>query len=229
MTNADSGIAPSSTPSPAQGDRWLTALASLLVGGAFFSLWFWLLPQWLGFRVETAGAARWRWLAALPSVLGFAVALRCIWDFGWTGRGTPAPNCSPSALGRGRLLPLRAESDVPGFRRGMDRSMDRLRPRESGSHCRRGRCRTGHTSVCDVLRRADPAREVRGGLRRVLSKRAAMVAESAGLGEGVGVDGLAGFGESQSQRPRAWAPAPHGCCRHMHCTAHALLKSKSPP
>src|SRR5213593_4411206 len=81
-----------------QRDRWLTAVASLAVGAAFFSLWFWLLPQWLGFRVETAGAARWRWLAAIPSVLGFAIALRCIWDFGWTGRGTPAPVAPPQRL-----------------------------------------------------------------------------------------------------------------------------------
>jgi protein-S-isoprenylcysteine O-methyltransferase Ste14 len=79
-------------------DRWLTTLASLTVGGAFFALWFWLLPQWLGFRVEIAGAARWRWLAAVPSVLGFAVALRCIWDFGWTGRGTPVPVAPPQRL-----------------------------------------------------------------------------------------------------------------------------------
>jgi protein-S-isoprenylcysteine O-methyltransferase Ste14 len=50
------------------------------------------------FRVETAGAARWRWLAAIPSVLGFAVALRCVWDFGWTGRGTPAPIAPPQRL-----------------------------------------------------------------------------------------------------------------------------------
>jgi protein-S-isoprenylcysteine O-methyltransferase Ste14 len=79
-------------------DRWLTALVSLTVGAAFFGLWFWLLPQWLGFTVETARAARWRWLAAVPSVLGFAVALRCIWDFGWTGRGTPAPIAPPQRL-----------------------------------------------------------------------------------------------------------------------------------
>jgi protein-S-isoprenylcysteine O-methyltransferase Ste14 len=83
---------------PSSGDRWPTALASLLVGAAFFSLWFWLLPQWLGFRVETAGAAQWKWLAAIPSVLGFAVALRCVWDFGWTGRGTPAPIAPPQRL-----------------------------------------------------------------------------------------------------------------------------------
>jgi protein-S-isoprenylcysteine O-methyltransferase Ste14 len=79
-------------------DRLLTTLASLLAGAAFLGLWFWLLPQWLGFRVETAGAARLRWLAAIPSVLGFAVALRCIWDFGWTGRGTPVPVAPPQKL-----------------------------------------------------------------------------------------------------------------------------------
>ncbi|HEY7403442.1 MAG TPA: isoprenylcysteine carboxylmethyltransferase family protein [Candidatus Angelobacter sp.] len=80
----------------ANGNRWLTMLASLVVGALFFALWFWLLPQWLGFHVETAGNAR--WLAAIPSVLGFAVALRCIWDFGWTGRGTPAPMAPPQQL-----------------------------------------------------------------------------------------------------------------------------------
>lgn len=95
-------------------ERWSAALASLTVGLAFFSLWFWLLPQWLCFRV---GLSRWRWLAAVPSVLGFAVALRCVWDFGWTGRGTPAPVAPPKRLvvgfyryvrnpmyGRGRCL-----------------------------------------------------------------------------------------------------------------------------
>lgn len=76
----------------------LSALAALAVGLSFFTLWFWLLPGWLGFRVETAGSARWRWLAAIPSVLGFTVALRCVWDFGWTGRGTPAPFIPPQRL-----------------------------------------------------------------------------------------------------------------------------------
>ncbi len=78
--------------------HWPTALASLAVGAAFFSLWFWLLPSWLHFRVDTSGVARWRWLAALPSILGFAVALRCVWDFGSVGRGTPAPIAPPKKL-----------------------------------------------------------------------------------------------------------------------------------
>jgi protein-S-isoprenylcysteine O-methyltransferase Ste14 len=68
------------------------------VGSAFFALWFWLLPGWLGFRIEAMETARWRWLAAIPSVLGFAIALRCIWDFGWTGHGTPAPFIPPQRL-----------------------------------------------------------------------------------------------------------------------------------
>ena len=77
---------------------WATTVASLLVGAGFFALWFWLLPQWLGFHVDTAAAARWRWIAAAPSVLGFAVALRCVWDFGRTGHGTPAPIAPPKRL-----------------------------------------------------------------------------------------------------------------------------------
>ena len=85
-------------PATEHGNRWLITVAALAVGVAFFSLWFWLLPQWLGFSVEAAGAARWRWVAAVPSVLGFAVALRCVWDFGWTGRGTPAPIAPPKRL-----------------------------------------------------------------------------------------------------------------------------------
>jgi protein-S-isoprenylcysteine O-methyltransferase Ste14 len=68
------------------------------VGAAFLALWFWLLPIWLGFRVDLNGPARWRWIAAVPSALGFAMALRCIWDFGWTGHGTPAPFVPPQRL-----------------------------------------------------------------------------------------------------------------------------------
>jgi protein-S-isoprenylcysteine O-methyltransferase Ste14 len=80
------------------GAHWLATIASLAVGASFFGLWFWLLPPWLGFHVDTSGAAGWRWIAAVPSVLGFAVALRCVFDFGWTGHGTPAPMIPPQKL-----------------------------------------------------------------------------------------------------------------------------------
>jgi hypothetical protein len=94
MTDAQSKQA----PAVVHENRWPTAAASLAVGMAFFALWFWLLPRWLGFTLEMAGAARWRWLAAVPSVLGFAVAIRCVWDFGWIGHGTPAPVAPPKRL-----------------------------------------------------------------------------------------------------------------------------------
>jgi protein-S-isoprenylcysteine O-methyltransferase Ste14 len=80
------------------GAQFATTVASLVVGAGFLALWFWLLPSWLGFERETAREVGWRWIAAVPSVLGFAVALRCIWDFGWTGRGTPAPMAPPQRL-----------------------------------------------------------------------------------------------------------------------------------
>jgi len=80
------------------GAHWPATIASLAAGAAFLALWFWLLPPWLGFHVDTLGLARWRWIAAIPSVLGFSVAVRCIWDFGWTGHGTPAPFAPPQKL-----------------------------------------------------------------------------------------------------------------------------------
>jgi protein-S-isoprenylcysteine O-methyltransferase Ste14 len=94
MTSEQAGI----LRDPNDGVHWGTTIASLVVGAAFLGLWFWLLPSWLGFDVDTAGAARWRWIAAVPSVLGFAVAMRCIWDFGRTGHGTPAPMAPPQRL-----------------------------------------------------------------------------------------------------------------------------------
>jgi protein-S-isoprenylcysteine O-methyltransferase Ste14 len=94
MTEGQRGTNQTSDPA----SDWPVTIASLFVGAAFFALWFWLLPSWLGFRVEAAATARWRWIAVVPSVLGFAVALRCVWDFGRTGHGTPAPMAPPTRL-----------------------------------------------------------------------------------------------------------------------------------
>lgn len=85
-------------PSSHAGERYLTAAAALIVGAGFFALWFWLLPGWLGFHLAARDVAPWRWLAAIPSIIGFSVAMRCVWDFGWTGHGTPAPFIPPQRL-----------------------------------------------------------------------------------------------------------------------------------
>ena len=82
---------------PSPNAAFFNTLASLFVGAAFFALWFWLLPPWLGFHAAAAHH-NWRWLAAIPSILGFSVALRCVWDFGRTGHGTPAPIAPPQQL-----------------------------------------------------------------------------------------------------------------------------------
>ena len=83
---------------PDRGAHWPTAALSLVVGALFLALWFWLLPPALGFGTFSADSARWRWVGVVPAVLGFAVALRCIWNFGWTGHGTPAPVAPPKTL-----------------------------------------------------------------------------------------------------------------------------------
>jgi hypothetical protein len=54
MTSAQTGI----LRDPNDRAHWETTVASLVVGAAFLGLWFWLLPAWLGFDIDTAGAAR---------------------------------------------------------------------------------------------------------------------------------------------------------------------------
>lgn len=94
MASGPSGMAPR-----AELDRdYLATIASLAMGAAFFALWFWLLPPVLGFQLELAAIAPWRWIVAVPSVLGFAVAIRCVWNFGNTGHGTPMPLAPPQRL-----------------------------------------------------------------------------------------------------------------------------------
>src|ERR1700691_4420937 len=160
---------------------WLPPIAASAVGAAFFSLWFWLLPGWLGFRVETPGASHWRWLAAIPSVLGFAVALRCVWDFGWTGHGTPAPVAPPQRLVVVGFYRYVRNPMYVGLRNGMDRLVDRFRPRQRGRDCDRSGRRCWRSSLRGPLRRAHPAQEVRRRLSRLLPKRTPLVAALATL------------------------------------------------
>src|SRR5262249_41537512 len=94
MTNPNSGNIPMSSPE----QHWPTTVAALAVGTAFFSLWFWLLPQWLGFRVEMAGAAPWRLVSTLPSLLGVAVVPPCGLGFCWAWPRASAPVAPPPRL-----------------------------------------------------------------------------------------------------------------------------------
>ena len=134
----------SGSPVASHWNRWPTAIASLAVGAAFFALWFWLLPRWLGFNVD-AGVSRWRWLAAIPSVLGFAVALRCV-GFWLDGARHACTHRPAAAIGGGGLLPPRSESDVPPLRSGLDRALGRVRASQPGDDRRRGDSRSWRAS-----------------------------------------------------------------------------------
>ena len=92
------GTGPTRARLAGSGADWLATIASLCVGAAFLALWFWLFPPWLGIHFQRSGIAWWRWLAMIPAAFGFGVAIRCIWNFGSAGHGTPAPMAPPARL-----------------------------------------------------------------------------------------------------------------------------------
>ena len=55
---------------------------------------------------------------AVPLVLGFAVALRCVWDFEWTGHGNPAPVALPKRCGGARVYRYVRNPMYAGFAAG---------------------------------------------------------------------------------------------------------------
>lgn len=72
-------------------------LFSIIVPG---SVAFWLPPLILD-RSRFVWPATWsaaEWAALIPLAVGFAIYLRCVWDFVTRGRGIPAPIDHPKAL-----------------------------------------------------------------------------------------------------------------------------------
>lgn len=70
-------------------------LRAAFFAALFVALWTWLVPRWIA-----GGDLHPRWSVA-PVVLmaiGGAIMLRCVWEFAWTGRGTPAPWDPPRRL-----------------------------------------------------------------------------------------------------------------------------------
>ena len=172
----------------AHGDRYLTAAASLVVGGAFFALWFWLLPQWLGFRVDTGGHSTLA-IAGGASV-GAGICGGPALRLGLRVDGTrhTCSGRSAAAIGGGGFLPLCAEPHVPGIRSGVDRVVGCVRPRQFSRRSRRRPPSRSACTVCRFLRRADSAQEIRGRLRRVLQECESMVAARPGVGQAIVAD-----------------------------------------
>ena len=69
-----------------------------VVATLFVSLWVWFFPRWFAASRGVALEPRVTVLAGLLMVTGALIMLRCVFDFAWTGRGTPAPFDPPRRL-----------------------------------------------------------------------------------------------------------------------------------
>jgi len=67
---------------------------SLIVSAAFISLWTWFAPRWIAAGKGVPLHLERGWPLILM-VAGGAIMLLCIFDFAWTGLGTPAPFDAP--------------------------------------------------------------------------------------------------------------------------------------
>jgi protein-S-isoprenylcysteine O-methyltransferase Ste14 len=68
--------------------RLFALLRSVFFAAIFVSIWTWFLP-----RTFARGPLEPHWSIAAVTlmVIGGAIMLRCVWDFGWSGEGTPMP------------------------------------------------------------------------------------------------------------------------------------------
>lgn len=74
--------------------RLFALIRAAIVGAIFISIWTWFVPRWMG----SSMVPRWNAGAIILMTLGATVMIRCLWDFAWTGRGTPAPFDPPRRL-----------------------------------------------------------------------------------------------------------------------------------
>lgn len=77
--------------------RAFVFVRSAIVSALFVSLWTWFVPRW--FAASKGVSLQVDWNAGLvPVVAGALLMLSCVWEFAWTGRGTPAPFDPPRRL-----------------------------------------------------------------------------------------------------------------------------------
>lgn len=76
-------------------ERLFALLRSAFFATLFVSLWTWFVPRWMA-----GGPLRpvWSLPAIALMIIGGAIMLRCVWEFAWTGRGTPMPLDPPRRL-----------------------------------------------------------------------------------------------------------------------------------
>ncbi|HKR63769.1 MAG TPA: isoprenylcysteine carboxylmethyltransferase family protein [Thermoanaerobaculia bacterium] len=78
--------------------RAFALLRSAVVAPLFVSLWTWFVPRWIAMSKRVALEPQLAVVSMILMILGGAIMLRCVFDFAWTGRGTPAPWDPPRRL-----------------------------------------------------------------------------------------------------------------------------------
>jgi protein-S-isoprenylcysteine O-methyltransferase Ste14 len=78
------------------GMRLFAVVRAFAIGAVFVSIWTWLVPSW--FADGRPLEPDWNAAGIILIAVGGAVMVRCVWDFAWTGRGTPAPFDPPRRL-----------------------------------------------------------------------------------------------------------------------------------
>jgi protein-S-isoprenylcysteine O-methyltransferase Ste14 len=71
---------------------------SVFFAALFVSLWTWFIPRWISMSRHVALEPRPGVAAIALMSIGALVMLVCVFDFAWTGRGTPAPWDPPRRL-----------------------------------------------------------------------------------------------------------------------------------
>ncbi|HWW60101.1 MAG TPA: hypothetical protein VN181_01925, partial [Thermoanaerobaculia bacterium] len=79
-------------------NRAFVIARSIVVSTVFVSIWTWFFPRWFAMSKHVALTPRIGITPIALMIAGGAIMLRCIWEFAWRGRGTPAPFDPPRRL-----------------------------------------------------------------------------------------------------------------------------------
>ena len=80
------------------GSRSFAVSRAVVVAIVFVSLWAWFIPRWMAASKGVVLEPSLNPFAIALMAAGLAVMARCVWDFAWTGHGTPAPWDPPRRL-----------------------------------------------------------------------------------------------------------------------------------
>lgn len=78
--------------------RLFAIARALVVATLFVSIWTYFMPRWFASSRGVTLAPHWNAASIVLFILGGAVMAKCVWDFAWIGRGTPAPFDPPRRL-----------------------------------------------------------------------------------------------------------------------------------